>query len=267
MPQPRCGGYTINGTVVQWARTREQFERHYYELRAFGVRPHMAVARGLTGRWAVVVNLIEETDSISLLDVGGFGTYNDHVPRHACINIHPHDGCEVYAGRALPYGRAEFDMVVVETVLHHAAEDALHVFNESARVARRHVLVAEDVLDRRASIDVVETYHRHDPRAIYRSSEEWVALGVMLGLRLAKLIYLHRVPIHVAREAKECVLGFAPMLYFLFSKEPIKTTRKSAVQTSPSFRCHRRSRRREALLTLVDVCWVHRTTCRPRRAS
>lgn len=28
----------------------------------------------------------------------------------------------------------------------------------------------------------------------------------MLGLRL----YRHRVPMHVAREAKECVLGFAP---------------------------------------------------------
>ena len=219
MPRaPVCGGAKVNGTVVQWARTVGEYRRHERELSAFGVRPEMAVARGLAGRWAVVVDLIRATRSESLLDVGGFGTYAPHVARHACINIPPHAGCATYAGRALPYARAAFDLVVVETVLHHAAEDALRVFNESARVARRHVLVAEDVLDRRASLDVLETYRRHDPRALYRSSDEWVALGLLLGLRLVRLVFLHRVPIHVAREARVCTLGFAPMLYFLFAK-------------------------------------------------
>ena len=84
----------------------------------------------------------------------------------------------------------------------------MRLLAETARIARRYVIVGEDVLDRRASRSVV------DP---YRSSAEWVALAAHSGMALERIVALDRVPLHVAREARpECTLGYPPMQYFVF---------------------------------------------------
>ena len=89
---------------------------------------------------------------------------------------------------------------MMETVLHHAAENAISVLSESVRVSGRYVLIAEDVIDRRASVDVFQSYRNHDHAAIYRPSHEWISLAMLLGLKVYKIVYLHRVPIHIARK-------------------------------------------------------------------
>ena len=150
--------------------------------------------------------------------MGGFGEYRDTARRTRCLNIHPHAGCQVYpAGSPLPYRNGRFHTVLLETVLHHAAEDALQLLGEVARVARCRVIVAEDVLDRRASRSVVDSYRTHDPWAIYRSTGEWLALARQKGLALQGIVALDRVPLHVAREARPaCALDYPPMQYYVF---------------------------------------------------
>ena len=79
------------------------------------------------------------------------------------------------------------------------------------------MIVAEDVLDRRASPSVVASYRAHDPWAVYRSTNEWVTLARDRGLVLERIVVLDRVPLHVAREARPaCELNYPPMQYFVF---------------------------------------------------
>ena len=96
-------------------------------------------------------------------------------------------------------------------------EELARWLTESARVARRYVIIAEDVLDRRASRSVVDSYRAHDPWAVYRSTNEWVALARGRGLVLERIVALDRVPLHVAREARpRCTLDYPPMQYMVF---------------------------------------------------
>ena len=214
-----CGGYIVNNTIIHWARKKSEFDANLVELSQYGVKPELKIANGLNGRWNIVKNIIADTNTQSLLDVGGFGNYKTFVKKHECINITPHNGCQHYEGKKLPFENSTFGLVVIETVLHHAAENTISVLSESVRVSNNYILIAEDVIDRRASPDVFESYRLHDPSAIYRSSSEWMSLALLVGLKIWKIMYLHRVPLHITRQArKNCRLGFAPMLYFIFKK-------------------------------------------------
>ena len=213
-----CGALRYGQLTLQWAKTTEAADKAIAELRSFGVPVEVRAAPGLPGRWRVMRTLIAHTNPSSLLDVGGFGHYNDTARRARCINIHSHRGCDVYAaGTRLPYRTGRFSTALLETVLHHAAEHTLQLLAESARVARRYVIVAEDVLDRRASPSVVASYRAHDPWAVYRSTNEWVTLARDRGLVLERIVVLDRVPLHVAREARpRCTLDYPPMQYMVF---------------------------------------------------
>lgn len=216
-----CGGYIYNNTLIQWARNEKEYSENYKELNSYGLKPELRVAHGLKGRWDVVREFIKETNAQSLLDLGGFGNYKDNVKKHKCINIHHHQNCDLYAGKLLPYKNGSFEFVVIETVLHHAAENTISVLKESVRVSNNFVMIAEDVIDRRASNDVFESYRKHDPGAIYRASSEWVALALVMGLKLYKLVYLHRVPIHILRETTKCNL---PRCYIFYLKKSFEAT-------------------------------------------
>ena len=213
-----CGDLRYGNLTLQWAKSVEAADLAVARLRGFGQPVDLRAAPGLPGRWRVMRELIADTNPESLLDVGGFGEYKDTARRTRCLNIHPHVGCDVYAsGSPLPYRSNRFHTVLLETVLHHAAEDALQLLSEVARVARRRVIVAEDVLDRLASRSVVDSYRAHDPWAVYRSTGEWLALGRQSGLALQRIVALDRVPLHVAREARPaCGLDYPPMQYFVF---------------------------------------------------
>tara|TARA_B110000211_G_C13918296_1_gene481531 strand:+ start:108 stop:785 length:678 start_codon:yes stop_codon:yes gene_type:complete len=213
-----CGDLRYNNLTLQWAKTVELAETALQQLRELGAPVEVRAAPGLPGRWRVMRALIASANPDSLLDVGGFGVYRDTARRARCINIHHHAGCDLYeAGTPLPYPTGRFHTVLLETVLHHAAEHALQLLSEAARVARQYVIVAEDVLDRRASRSVVDSYRAHDPWAIYRSTAEWVALGRGRGLALKRIVALDRVPLHVAREARpRCVIDYPPMQYMMF---------------------------------------------------
>lgn len=213
-----CGALHFNNVTLQWTKSTAAAELAMARLASFGAPVTLHAAPGLAGRWKVMRELIASVSPGSLLDVGGFGEYERSARTTRCINIHAHKNCDVYAaGTALPYRSGRFHTVLLETVLHHAAENALQLLKEAARVARKYVIVAEDVLDRRASKSVVDSYRSHDPWAIYRSTGEWIELGRRSRLSLRRIAVLDRVPLHVAREAKShCVLNFPPMQYMVF---------------------------------------------------
>ena len=213
-----CGTLVYRNLTLQWAKTLDAAETSLALLRNLGAPVTLRAAPGLPGRWRVMRNLIADGNPASLLDVGGFGEYRNAAPRSQCINIHRHKGCSIYtAGTPLPYRAAHFDTVLLETVLHHAADNALQLLKEAVRVARRRVIVAEDVLDRRASRSVVNAYRAHDPWAVYRSTAEWIALARQQNLVLLHIVALDRVPLHVARDARpHCELNYPPMQYFTF---------------------------------------------------
>lgn len=176
--------------------------------------------------------MIRATGALSMLDVGGVGHYEKYIERYRCINVSPVYHCTPYAGMRLPYSNASIAMVLAESTLHHAADDALAVLREMVRVASRYVVIGEDMLERRASADVFEAFRQHDPKAIYRSLDEWMQLASLFGLRLRRVAFLHRVPAHVKSLATTCDLGFAPMVYALWEK-PV----------NPACACQRRRRR------------------------
>lgn len=213
-----CGELHYRNLTLQWTKSHVAAELAMDQLAAFGVPVGLHAAPGLPGRWKVMRELIANLDPKSLLDVGGFGEYKRSARTSRCINIHAHRGCDIYAaGTALPYRNGRFHTVLLETVLHHAADNALQLLDEAARVARKYVIVAEDVLDNRASKSVVDSYRSHDPWAIYRSTSEWIKLGQRSRLALRRIAVLDRVPLHVAREARpECQLNYPPMQYLVF---------------------------------------------------
>jgi len=168
------------------------------------------------------------TKDVSLLDVGGIGTYARSAPRYTCINVDDsastfHLPCTIY-GRSdpLPYRNDSYDLVLAESALHHAASHAPALFGEMARVSASHVMIVEDLLEAPTSsgpsADVVLAYRRHDTGAVYRSLGAWADIAARYGLVLSKVSFLHRVPLHGKYWASTCELGFAPMAYLLWTK-------------------------------------------------
>ena len=90
---------------------------------------------------------------------------------------------EVFDGRSLPGAAASRDVVMFNSVLHHAATNAPGLIREAKRVARKWIVLLEDVIltEGEALPAVVsQARHyltvRHDPNGIFRTHEEWLRL-------------------------------------------------------------------------------------------
>ena len=62
--------------------------------------------------------------------------------------------------------------------MHHAAGDTISLLKEAKRVARKYVIVLEDVID---TDDDAKNAFAHDPRGTFRHRKEWDALFDLLG--------------------------------------------------------------------------------------
>ena len=181
--------------------------------------------RGWAARWHFVRSTLQQLGVRSMLEVGGIGSrgpYSKHF-EYACVNVESYQGCQRYHGDKLRHTNGSFDGVLVESTLHHAAEQTLPLLQDIRRVARRWVLVGEDLLDRGSGGDVFAAYREHDPKAIYRSLVEWAVLFRLVGFKLQRIYYLHRVPMHVRSRAASgrdgCRFSAPPMSYFLLTTE------------------------------------------------
>ena len=79
---------------------------------------------------------------------------------------------ETFDGSSLPLGNCSTDLVMFNSVLHHAAHKAETLVLEAARVARRWIVILEDLsVPGHRNIE-----HRnliHDPSGVFRTLDEW----------------------------------------------------------------------------------------------
>ena len=86
-----------------------------------------------------------------------------------------HHRVDVFNGKTLAYDDGAFDLVLFNMVLHHAAANSQSLLKEAARVAKKYVLLAEDVAVP-SKPWVMKRHADHDPRGIFRQESEWIAL-------------------------------------------------------------------------------------------
>ena len=82
---------------------------------------------------------------------------------------------EVFDGSHLPCKDNSADMVLFNSVLHHAADDTEMLLQEAARVSRRWIVVLDD-LNIPSNKNVVARHHAHDPHGKFRRLDEWYNL-------------------------------------------------------------------------------------------
>ena len=81
-----------------------------------------------------------------------------------------HHAIGLYDGRTLSgFADRSYDAVLFVSVLHHAAENAPNLLLEASRVARKYVIVMEDL----GSEFVRRRHHLHDKRGIFRTLPKW----------------------------------------------------------------------------------------------
>ena len=106
-------------------------------------------------------------------DDNGYAKHHTgRVPQH-------HIPVSVFNGSTLPVPDASFDIVSFMAVLHHAANNTPSLLADAARVARRFLVVVEDL-----AVLPTEPYyanisarnHAHDPNGIFRTLDEWYGL-------------------------------------------------------------------------------------------
>ena len=79
---------------------------------------------------------------------------------------------EVFDGTHLPCKDSSADMVLFNSVLHHAADDTEMLLREAARVSRRWIVVLDDLYIP-SNKNVVARHHAHDPNGKFRRLDEW----------------------------------------------------------------------------------------------
>ena len=97
---------------------------------------------------------------------------------------------ELFDGSSLPSANKSFDIVMFVSVLHHAANATVALVREAARVARRYIIVLEDLhlpAPHAHHRDIVKRNVAHEPHGIFRTLEEWLHLfRVTPGVRDAR---------------------------------------------------------------------------------
>ena len=111
----------------------------------------------------------------------GTGGYNKDV-----------DGL-AYDGRNLPFKKKnEFDLVIVNFVFHHASNNTLFLLKQIAKIAKKYVLVGEDLSELDYDMDWHKRNFDHQPGGVFRSDEEWQILFKFFKLKLKKQYIVHR---------------------------------------------------------------------------
>lgn len=93
-----------------------------------------------------------------------------------------------FDGETLPFGEDDYDIVNIGFVLHHAAQHTIGLLKQVRRIARRHVLVLEDLASPEYPRDWLARNCRHQPGGVFRDDVEWRALFDLLGFDLQRAI-------------------------------------------------------------------------------
>jgi len=97
-----------------------------------------------------------------------------------------------YDGKHIPLAADSVDLVIVNFVLHHTPDNALDLLSQIKNIAKKYVLIGEDI----AALDYEINWHKrnfqHQPGGIFRSDGEWQTLFKMYDMHLIKQFIVHR---------------------------------------------------------------------------
>lgn len=171
-----------------------------------------------------VKDRIEKTEKLILtlnpnkiLDIGG-NDYNklclDNNINYVCIDLsQPQKTGQggynkdknglTYDGRNLPFNHNDFDLVIVNFVLHHASNNTLFLLEQIKNISNKYILIGEDL----SELNYDKKWHYrnyiHQPGGVFRSDEEWQILFKLFNLTLTNQYIIHRTddinPNHIYR--------------------------------------------------------------------
>lgn len=97
-----------------------------------------------------------------------------------------------YDGRNLPFNKKEFDMVIVNFVFHHASNNTFALLRQIKEIAKKYILVGEDLAELNYEIGWHKRNFEHQPGGIFRSDEEWRELFKIFGYKLKRQYVIRR---------------------------------------------------------------------------
>lgn len=153
-------------------------------------------------RLRVLAEAIAEVipDDASILDIGcGSGHLGERIARLRSakiegIEVKPRSNCRLpyrgFDGQRLPYPDASFDVCLLVDVLHHAAS-LRQLLNESARVARRCVVIKDHIYESRIDFGILRfmDWVGNAPHGIslpynYQNYDQWMRHFSACGLNV-----------------------------------------------------------------------------------
>jgi hypothetical protein len=142
----------------------------------------------------------------SILDIGG-SDYVDFCKANSIaytsINLetpqtsgtggyHKHSSTLTYDGRNLPFTTNQFELVIVNFVLHHAAQNTLFLMNQIKNISSKYVLIGEDLSELDYDMRWHQRNYDHQPGGVFRSDEEWKILFRLHELSLVTQYVINR---------------------------------------------------------------------------
>ena len=132
-----------------------------------------------------------------ILDVGGksyFQFFAGRPETYEMIDLaeNSHPKGKSFDGRFLPFDRAAFDVVILSYVLHHASDYSLGLLEQTSRISRKFVVLAEDLVGLEYPTRWLNRCHAHEPGGLFRSQMEWEGIFKVLNLTVLRRIAIRR---------------------------------------------------------------------------
>lgn len=117
--------------------------------------------------------------SIDIID-SNIGRYGNPIANHVII----------YDGKNIPVS-GPFDCVLLEFVLHHAAENTLPILQQVSKMTK-YLIIGEDISRLRHPYSWHKRNFNHQVGGVYRGDQEWSILFEMFGFKINEKIILDR---------------------------------------------------------------------------
>lgn len=138
----------------------------------------------------------------SVLDVGGNDfekLSNDNQLQYVSIDLQGSSFVDAkgsklkYDGRNLPSEvmNRRFDVAVLGFVLHHAADNTIHILRQLSRICNT-LLIGEDLTGLGYPASWLRRNFEHDNHAVFRSDTEWRELFALCGFKFRKRYVIKR---------------------------------------------------------------------------
>jgi SAM-dependent methyltransferase len=97
-----------------------------------------------------------------------------------------------YDGKNLPFKNNDFDVIIVNFVLHHAAENTIPLLKQIKNISPKYVIIGEDLAEINYDLKWHTRNFEHQPGGIFRSDLEWKELFDLIGFKLIAQIIIRR---------------------------------------------------------------------------